>query len=169
MHKFLLTSAAGIIAAAAVLVCTGCDRLDNERIPVEQVNIVFQTVADWNIYGANSALTWNTFIRSERKPANFFYTAQTYTGYGGVLLVCDVLGNPQAFDLSCPVERSKDVRVFINEDNEYLAECPKCHSTYNVFSLLGHPVAGEAARQGYALRRYRVGAGRAGEYMVVSF
>lgn len=83
--------------------------------------------------------------------------------------MCDVLGTPQAFDLSCPVERSKDVRVFINEDNEYLAECPKCHSTYNVFSLLGHPVSGEAASKGYALRRYRVGTGRAGEYMVVSF
>ncbi len=149
--------------------CTSCHSLDDERIPVQPVNIVFPTVAEWNVYGVSGAMTWKSFIRQDRVPANFPYTASTYTGFGGVLLVCDVLGNPQAFDFSCPVERKQNVRVFINTEHEHLAECEECGSRYNVFSLLGHPVSGEAAEKGYALRRYKVGGGFGGEYMVVRF
>ena len=160
-----MATAVTIVAAAAVY---SCHSLDDDRIPVQPVNISFATVADWNIYGVNGALEWRRFIRSDRIPPNYPYTAMTYTGFGGVLLLCDVLGNPQAYDLACPVECRQDVRVFINTEDEHLAECPECGSKYNVFSLMGHPVSGIAATRGYALRRYCVGAGRV-DYMLVSF
>lgn len=145
-----------------------CHHLDDDRIPVMPVNIIFATPADWDVYGVSGALSYKRFIRELREPRNFPYTALTYTGYGGILLLCDVQGVPQAYDLSCPVEHKQDVRVFINEDAEFLAQCPKCGSQYNVFSLTGHPVSGPAAQDGFALRRYRVGA-QGTSYMVVSY
>ncbi len=158
-------------AAIALLIAAipcGCDHLDDDRIPVEAVNIVFATQADWTIYGVTGAMTWKRFIRSERIPRDFPYTAMTYTGFGGILLLCDVSGTPQAYDLACPMERKQNIRVTVNEDAEFLAECPECHSRYNVFSLSGHPVSGPAVDRGYALRRYHVSA-RDGNYMVISY
>ena len=116
------------MAAITLSPLSSCDRLDDDRIPVTPVNITFQTQADWDIYGVPGALSWKRFIRELRQPANFPYTEMTYTGFGGILLVCDVLGTPQAYDLACPVERSRDVRVNIDPKDEYLAVCPKCGS-----------------------------------------
>lgn len=141
------------MTAASLL--PSCHTIDDDRVPVAAVNIVFNTVADWNIYGVAAATDYRRFIRDERIPANFPYTASTFTGYGGILLVCDVLGNPQAFDLCCPVEVKPTVRIAIDKDTQ-LAKCPVCGSTFDVFSLPGTPVGGKAADYGYGLRRYNV-------------
>lgn len=151
-------------AAAALL--TGCDHLDDDRIPVLPVRIGFATVGDWNVSGVGGALDHKRFIKEEGIPAGFHYTALSATGFGGVLLVGDVLGHPAAYDLACPVECRRDVRIFVNTD-EMVGECPECHSKYDIFSLGGHPLSGPAANDGYGLRRYTVGAGSA-DYMLVS-
>ncbi len=154
-------------ALAVVASVSGCDSVDDDRVPVRDVRIVFNTVADWNLYGVGGALDYRRFIRDERIPANYPYTAMTFTGFGGVLLTCDGLGNPMAFDLACPVESKASVRVEIDTD-EYVAVCPVCHSTYDVFSLPGTPLSGPAAEHGYALRRYRVGPSQGGAYMMIT-
>jgi len=155
--------AAAVITAAAL--CS-CHHVDNKRLPVTQVNIEFRTQADWVTYGVPGAADHRRFIRQERIPANFPYTVSTYTGFGGVLLCNTFLGEPVAYDLACPVECNSTVRVAINDD--LLAECPRCHSTYNVFEGMGNSVGGPAARDGYGLQIYHCGPGRAGEFMVVS-
>lgn len=159
-----LTLSVVSICAAAFL--SGCDSLDDDRIPPAAVNISFPTVAEWNIYGVASALEHRSFIPEKKLPKGFFYTASTYCGFGGILLVGDVMGNPQAYDLACPVECRASVRVSVDPET-HLAECPQCHSKYDVFSLQGHPTSGEAAEKGYGLRRYRVGPGRGTVYMQV--
>lgn len=137
-----------------IIVSSSCHHLDDTRIPPMPVHIEFRSQAEWDIYGAPAALDYQYFIRENRVPSNFPYSASTFTGYGGVLLVGDVLGNPHAYDLSCPVECKTTVRVRINED--FKAECPQCHSQYDVFSLNGNPVSGPAAQNGWGLRRYSV-------------
>ncbi|MDE7135736.1 MAG: hypothetical protein K2N91_03815, partial [Muribaculaceae bacterium] len=84
-----------------------------------------------------------------------------------VLLCTDIHGTPVAYDLACPVEVNPTVRVVINSE-KLEAECPVCHSTYDVFANNGIPTGGVAASDGYALRRYRVGAGASGQYMIVT-
>lgn len=159
---------ASAVAAVVLISVSACHTVDDDRIPVHPVNIVFNTVADWNVYGVSGAMDYKYFIREQRKPSKFPYTASTYTGFGGVLLLTDVMGDARAYDLSCPVEAENNVRVAI--DDEMLARCPKCGSTYDVFSLQGHPVGGRAADLGYGLRQYHVGPGRANSaYMVVSY
>lgn len=155
-----------LVTIAAALFSVGCDHLDDERIPPAPVNIPFPTVGDWNVLGVGGALDYRRFIKEELVPADYHYSAISATGFGGVLLVCDVNGNPVAYDLSCPVECKRDVRIFVNND-ELVGECPKCHSTYDIFTLGGHPLSGPAAKDGFGLRRYNVGPGRT-DYMLIS-
>lgn len=164
MRRFLYLLGAAVFLGALSL---SCHELDDDRVPLYPVSVVFPTVAQWDVYGVAGAMDYRRFIIQERVPENFPYTAVSQTGYGGVLLVCDVAGQPKAFDLSCPVEARPDVRVHIDRENN-IAVCDGCGSTYDVFSLDGHPISGPASRQGFGLRRYRVGPGRGGDYMVIS-
>lgn len=145
-----------------------CDTLDDNRVPLRPVNIVFATEANWQIYGkVTGALMYNEFIKDLNEPSYFPWLASTYTGFSGVLLVCDAFGTPHAYDLCCPVENKQSVRVKISKDDEMLAVCPECGSKYNVFSLYGHPVSGPAVNRKYALRPYRVESGLGGNYRTI--
>ncbi|MBD5210098.1 MAG: hypothetical protein HDS69_03440 [Bacteroidales bacterium] len=156
--------AAALIPAA---VTTGCDKVDDDRIPPYPVYVQFQTQADWIVYGVAGACDYKYFIKDTRTPANFPWTALTETGFGGILLVSDIHGNPQAFDLACPVEAQRSVRVTVDTDLQK-ARCPRCHSVYDIFTNYGLPVEGEAAQKGYALRHYHTGAGYQGQYLIIT-
>lgn len=153
-----------MILAAYIL--SACHHLDDDRIPPYPVNIAFHSVADWNFYGVGGAMDYKYFILQDRVPSGFPYIASSATGFGGVLLVCDVNGAPAAYDLACPVECRNNVRVRI-DDESLTAVCPVCHSTYDVFTLGGHPLSGTAAERGYGLRRYVVSPGYASDYMII--
>lgn len=157
------------VAAVAVLlaaVAVSCDSIDDERLPPAPVRLTFANIGEWNVYGVGGALDHRRFIRELKIPANFNYTELSYTGFGGILLVGDINGEPQAYDLACPVECRSDVRVSVT-DGSY-AECPKCHSTYEIFTNFGYPLSGEAAKRGYGLTRYKVFFGGATEYAVIT-
>ncbi|MBD5185852.1 MAG: hypothetical protein HDS92_04490 [Bacteroidales bacterium] len=157
---------ASVLLPAAFL--TSCESLDDDRIPPMPVNIVFQSVGMWESYGVPGATDYRRFILQKKLPAGFPYTALSYTGFGGVLLVADILGDPQAFDLSCPVEARQDIIVNIDRETN-LARCPECGSEYDVFSNYGTPVSGPAVTRHYALTRYHVNRGSTAlEYIVVT-
>lgn len=162
--------AAAISMVAALVSMSACSAdIDDERVPRARVYIPFTTVGDWNIFGVHAALQSRRFIPQLREPAGYVWTAISAAGYGGILLTADAFGNYWVFDLCCPVERDPQVRVEVAKGATE-ARCPKCGSTYDVFSLQGHPVSGRATELGYGLRHYRVGPGRANSaYMVVSF
>lgn len=158
------------VVAAAVLFAAvampGCKHIDDQRIPPAPVNLTFNTIAEWNAYGVTAALGSRRYIKSEKVPANFPYTALSMTGFGGVLIVGDILGAPRAYDLACPVECKADVRIVV--DNAAAnAYCPKCGSVYDIFTNYGTPLSGPAHEYGYGLQKYYVGAGSQGQYMVV--
>ncbi len=157
-------AAMAIATASAVGIC-GCSHIDNHRLPRVPVNIVFWTQGDWVTHGVSGAATYKRFIKDQHIPANYNYTANSYTGVGGVLLCTTYSGEPVAYDLACPYEATANNRVFINEDSQ--AECPRCHSCFDVFGALGTPLSGPAAQNGYGLQVYNVGPGMNGEYMVV--
>ncbi len=156
-----------VVAATAIFSLSSCDSLNDERIPYAPVRLTFTTEGMWNIYGVAGATSSKRYIKSERIPANFPYTALDETGYGGLLVVCDIMGDPQVYDLSCPVEMRPSVRIYIPAD-EVHARCPQCGSTYEVFSNYGVPLSGPAAQHGYALQRYHVVYGGAAEYLVIT-
>ena len=152
-----------------LLLCVvACNRIDDNRIPPMNVNIVFTTDGMWSKYGVSGALDSRRFIKSfsDPVPADFPYTVATYTGFGGVLLVGDLYGNPLAYDLSCPYEAKSDVRVHIDAEHND-AVCDHCGSTYDVFGGGGRPLSGPSAERGYGLTRYRVLEGGALNYRVI--
>lgn len=150
--KSLVIFVVSLISVMAV--STGCHRLDDMRVPSRPVFVPFATVGDWNVYGVAAALDTRRFIKAMNQPAGYAYAESSATGFGGVLLVCDFSGGYVAYDLSCPVECSPDVRIGVDADLN-IGVCPKCGSTYDIFRV-GNPLQGKAAEEGWALRRYKV-------------
>ncbi|MDE6801556.1 MAG: TFIIB-type zinc ribbon-containing protein [Muribaculaceae bacterium] len=150
-----------------LMALTACHHLDDQRIPPAPVRLQFYTVAEWTTYGVVGAMSHRRYIKEQRVPSNFPYTALSQTGFGGLLIVGDILGAPRAYDLACPVECKADVRIVVDEE-ALNAFCPKCGSIYSVFSNYGQPLSGPAAELGYGLQKYYVGAGSQGEYMIVT-
>lgn len=134
--------------------------MNDERIPNMAVNIDLSNQGIWNTYGVEGFGQYNKFIftTKERIPSGFPYTYNSATGYGGVLLIWgqnaytgDV--SPLAYDLSCPVERSPEVRVNVDHDT-YEAVCPVCFSHYNIIEGNGAPLEGPALSMHYAMSHY---------------
>lgn len=170
MVKRLLKNAIYAVGALALMVAaTGCDHVDFDRIPPANVRLSFDTQAEWERYGTPGALDHRRFILDGnlRVPSDFPWTGLTYTGFGGILLVGDLSGAPYAYDLACPVEVSRNVRLEI-DTQENVAYCPKCGSRYSVYNNYGSPISGEARKLKRGLRRFNVGPGMNGEFMVVS-
>lgn len=154
---------------------SSCNQVDDDRIPALPVYINLSGAGMWNSYGVAGVGISRTFIHSKdlTKPSGFPYTANSYTGFGGVLLIGGVdpfttePNVPLAYDLACPVERDCNVRVAIDPDN-LEAVCHKCGSRYDVVMAGGSPVGGPAltGTPKYGLRRYECTPDRAGGYII---
>lgn len=143
------------VALLMVLTLTSCEEINDDRIPPLAVNIEFSNVGMWNTYGVAAAPDYRYFVKSERLPSNFPYTELTYTGFGGVLLVSDIMNMPRAYDMACPVEAKNTVRIYIDRE-KLQAVCPQCGSRFDVFDNAGYPLSGPAAEKRYGLQQYHV-------------
>lgn len=160
---------------ALLLAVSACNQVDDDRIPSLPVYINLSGPGMWNSYGVAGVGLSREFINFEgiRHPSGFPYNANTYVGFGGVLLIggMDPFTSqpnvPLAYDLSCPVERSQTVRVYIDSDN-LDAVCPQCGSHYDVVVAGGSPVSGPAltGKHKYALRRYVCDQANGGGYII---
>lgn len=167
MRTALKSIAAAITGLMSLAMVCGCHHIDDKRTPPAPVWVAFQSLPVWERYGVSGALDYKEFIKPLGIPEPSFFTAVSQTGFGGVLLVCDINNTPLAYDLSCPVENRADIRIKVDtETND--AYCPVCHSRYEVFTNYGTPVAGPAAERGYGLTKYLVGSGPNGEYRVIT-
>ena len=161
-----------VLSMLTIFLLGACDSVDDDRIPYAPVHLSFSTIADWHTWGiAEESAGWRRYIyrpgTRDNIPAGYPYKGVDATGYGGVLLVTDALGNPVAYDLACPYEARPEVRIEVPDD-ELFARCPKCGSTYDIFTNHGNPRTGPAADRHYGLKRYSVVSGGALEYRVVT-
>lgn len=152
--------------AAIVGLMMACTQIDDSRTPSYPVSIKLNSAALWATYGVSGLGDSRVFNRSKGLPKNYSYTATTYTGYGGVLLVYgyDFTSQdygPMAFDMSCPVENN--TTALIAFDDEALdAYCSSCGSHYDVMWSAGSPTQGTAVDKKYGLTRYTVTASNSG-------
>ncbi|MBO7609921.1 MAG: hypothetical protein J6S96_06950 [Muribaculaceae bacterium] len=161
-----------VLALMSVLLLMGCDKVNNKEVPSYMVNIDLGTYALWNTYGVAGVGDYRIFDRGKQLPANFPFNINTYTGYGGVLLIMAFDGitasyAPQAYDAACPVENSPNVSIGIDSD-KLEAVCPQCHSRYNVLTGMGGPISGVAYTNKYGLRTYRARPTDNGGYIITS-
>lgn len=84
-----------------------------------------------------------------------------YIGFGGIMVVTDLNGNYNAFDMSCPYEANRDILVYPNGPNdingkEYVSNgqvvCEKCGSVFDITSEFGMPISGKAQEP---LKKYK--------------
>lgn len=150
-----------VVLLAALL--SGCgETVNNNRIPAMPVDINLHTPGLWNTYGVGGIGMYRIFRKEANIPSDFPWTAATYTGYGGVLVVgVDAAANfgdqqwpymPMAYDMSCPVEAEPNVVVYVDEIR-FEAVCPVCKSRYTLYSG-GGPVDGPAVALRYGLEPY---------------
>lgn len=163
----MLAKAKLLFLTVLVTLLSGCHHIDDDRIPPAAVHIAFNTIGDWHTWGVAGVGQPRSFILELREPSGFPYTALSHTGFGGVILMGDIHGNPIAYDLSCPVEARQTTRLRFLQD-EMKLECPVCHSTFDAVTNYGQPLSGPAAEKGYGLRRYNVSPGLSGEYKVIT-
>lgn len=150
-----------VLLGALAVICTGCDTINDNRIPALAVSIKLDNPGLWDKYGVHVMGEYCYFVRELNQPSGF-YTANTYTGFGGVLLIGGMNlttsepNVPLAYDMACPVERDPEVRVAIDPDN-LDAVCPVCTSRYDVIMGAGAPVGGPALTGAtkYRLQTYR--------------
>lgn len=162
-------------AAIFLIVCTalsGCHQLNDERIPSMAVYIDLSNPGVWNTWGVQGYGIFRYFILMEgiSDPPGFPYSYNSATGYGGVLLIGgqDVFSGdvgPLAYDLSCPVERMRNIRVYVDE-NTFEAICPDCGSHYNAVEGNGAPISGPAKSMNYALTHYSCYPTNTGGYVI---
>ena len=107
----------------------------------------------WLPYQVESVSQTNFYIREKGLPSNFPYDLNTYTGFGGVLLMMGIEG-PMANDLSCPVEATQNIVLSIDADN-FEAICSSCGSRYNPLTGAGGPVSGVAIKNKVGMWQYR--------------
>ncbi len=158
-----------------ILCLTGCDSVDDDRIPNLAVSINIGDAGLWNTYGVTGFGSSRNFILAAnlRQPSGFPYSTQSATGFGGILLIngmdpfTTATDVPLAYDLACPVECKQDVRVQI-EGDLYEAVCPVCHSHYDVTMSGGSPLSGPAAKHKYGLRRYQCLPTTLGGYIITN-
>ena len=156
-------SAIATLALMLLALCASCDTIDSKTIPNFTVRIDLGNFALWNTYGVNGMGDYRIFSREKNLPANFPYNVNTYTGFGGILLMMG-LEEPMAYDLACPVEISQKITLSINADN-FEAVCPRCGSRYNPLTGDGGPVAGVAINNKVGMRKYRVTPSNGGYYI----
>ena len=147
----LLTVVATLLA---IVPLGGCDHIDNKTVPRFTVRIDLGNYAMWSTYGVNGMGQYRIFNRDKHLPSNFPYNVNTFTGYGGVLLIMGMDG-PLAYDLACPVEISQNVILSINNEN-FEAVCPRCNSHFDPLMGAGGPVSGVAINNKVGMRQYRV-------------
>lgn len=143
-----------LTALFLLVMASACDHIDNKSVPRFTVRIDLGNAALWNTYGVTGMGDYRIFDRAKNIPSNFPYNVNTYTGYGGVLLMMGI-EVPMAYDLSCPVEVSQDVILSIDNKN-FEAVCPRCQSHFNPLTGMGGPVSGVAINSKVGMRQYRV-------------
>lgn len=160
------------VALLAVLLMASCEKVNNKEVPKFIVQIDLGTYALWNTYGVHGVGDYRIFNRGKQLPSNFPYNVNTYTGYGGVLLIMALDGStgsyePQAFDAACPVENKPEVSIGIDASN-FEAVCPECKSRFNVLTGMGGPISGIAKTNNYGLRPCKVRSSGNGGYIITS-
>ena len=157
---------------AAIMGGTGCNKINNKEVPAYTVRLDLSGPGVWNVYGVSGVGEYRSFNRPKGIPANFPYNVNTYTGYGGVLLMMALDAStggytPVAYDASCPVESSPNITVGV--DSQSLdAVCPSCGSHYDVLQGSGGPKSGVAATSRLGLRIFRVRASSNGGYIITN-
>lgn len=125
-----------------ILLIVSCSKGDKIRVPYARVYFVV------DLQFKDKELSAILINKTFTEPRN----AGEYVGYSGLLVVHGIDDNYYAFDLCCPYDAQKSIRVVPTELGT-TAVCAHCESEYDISYGGGYPVAGPST---YSLQRYNV-------------
>ncbi len=141
------------LAFLIMAIWSGCDDNNVSPIPLYPVSLKLNLTSTYPTF-KNSI---HQFLLFEKR-----INVNDMIGYGGILVFSGIdpdSGNTiyYAFDMACPYEVKRDVRVYPIKDGLGQVKCEKCGSVYNVFSGSGYPEPNSGPAAGpdvKILRRY---------------
>lgn len=151
MFKFLRSSTFLFPSIFLIVVFTACETNYRSPIPNYPVGLRVDLTGPYNNFKNSS----NQFLLFEKPPLT-----TDRVGYGGIMLYSGLMpddyGNTvyYAFDMACPHEAKRTVKVYPVQDSlPGIVRCEECGSEFNVAYGFGDPVKGPATK---LLKRYRV-------------
>ncbi|MBR8703713.1 hypothetical protein [Porphyromonas levii] len=149
----------GLSAFVVLLLLTSCAREGIEiegQHPLPRLGVQLEVSLDHEGRGLREPLSYMLFERATLEGQ--------YLGHRGIVVAHEAGGRYCAFDLACPHCWPTVIGVEMVQDGSRLlaAECPRCHTVYDLSLGLAHPVSGEGH---YPLQDYRVT--QVGEHLVV--
>jgi nitrite reductase/ring-hydroxylating ferredoxin subunit len=151
MFKFLRSSIFLLTVFLFIVFFTACEENYRSPIPNYPVGLKIDLTGQYNTFKNSS----NQFLFFEVPPL-----ATDRIGYGGILLYSGLMpddyGNTvyYAFDMACPYEAERTIRVYPVQDSlPGIVRCEECGSEFNVAYGFGDPVKGPATK---SLKPYRV-------------
>ena len=121
-----------------------CDNSYDSSIPDFPVHLELNLLVSPNTKLKNSV---NQFLIIDEK-SNLKATDRI--GFSGILVYTDFDGKYRAFDLCCPYEAQRDIKIMPNEKGE--AVCEKCGSVFFIGYGIGNLISGPAKQP---LKRYK--------------
>lgn len=116
-----------IIAALLLLFIPGIFSCtdDKEYLPISPVYLDLNlTYRDKEL---RDVLGYKTYIT----PGKDYIAGKENVGYGGILVINAIEAGLCAFDLACPNEANRNIRVEVDSDALY-AVCPQCGKKYDI-------------------------------------
>lgn len=125
------------VALLGLTVLTNCSKIDvDSSIPDYRVDFKTTLPSDYNYL--KTVGTYKVYTED-----NGAYAANTYLGYGGLLVFRDFNGTIRCCDLACPFCYSEEhCNYRIVPNSSLLAKCNNCNSVYDIQWGLCIPVEG---------------------------
>ena len=128
---------------SCITLFSACRNTDDSSIPDVPVYLNLNLSINYNTFKA--PLQYEYF--TEKDEASGVYN----TGYAGVLVNINMDSRYCAFDMCCPHEKQKDVRVYPDKSGGW-ATCEKCGSQFDLVYGYGQVSKGPAKE---GLKRYK--------------
>lgn len=121
-----------------IWVLCACTDTEKNYFPSYRVNLELDLTFEDK--ALNEQMAYKTYIVGQTSGL----AASDMTGFGGVL-VYHGLGGIAAYDLACPYEMKRTVRIEVAEDG-IKAVCPQCGSEFGIFENAGAVLKGPATQ-----------------------
>ena len=121
-----------------ILILCACTDTEKNYFPSYRVNLELDLTFEDK--ALNEQMAYKTYIVGQTSGL----AASDMTGFGGVL-VYHGLGGIAAYDLACPYEMKRTVRIEVAEDG-IKAVCPQCGSEFGIFENAGAVLKGPATQ-----------------------
>ncbi len=121
-----------------ILALFACTNSEDNYFPSYRVNLELDLTFEDK--ALNEQMAYKTYILGQTSGL----AASDMTGFGGVL-VYHGLGGIAAYDLACPYEMKRTVRIEVAEDG-IKAVCPQCGSEFGIFENAGAVLKGPATQ-----------------------